>query len=317
MARLNASAAIAFSLCLAGGACDGPGALFPARSIALPALGDAGLTQPAEMEPPPVPGRAPPNVPEPVDVAAPDAAVQPSGSDAGALEPEPDANPPAPLPTPVVVNGPAVELPRLGIEGGDARLGACQGGVIIGVRTTANPSQEVFGQRLTFLEPICGKVLHSRSGPGPEPSGAIRVTRDDAAVAWAVTEGFLGVPSTEVPDPRLIWVLQPATVCPESAPVVVGLSGEYDPIAPDVPDTAAIRSLLVECAPLVVASNGIDVVASESGHQLISHAESFAAGGSATYRSACEGGGVTTQIKVHAGFWLDGFVLGCSTLSVE
>jgi hypothetical protein len=209
-----------------------------------------------------------------------------------------------------------MELPLLGIAGGDPRLGVCEGGVVIGVRTTANPSQEVFGQRLTFIEPICGKALHHRDPVG-DPAGTLSVTRDDSIVAWAATDGFLGLPLTEVPDPRLIWVLQPATVCPEATPVVVGLSGEYDPVAPDVVDTAAIRSVFIECAPLVVAPNGIDISASESDHQLLSHADSFAVSGAATYRSACEGGAVTTHIRLQAGFWLDGFVLGCSSLRVE
>jgi hypothetical protein len=98
---------------------------------------------------------------------------------------------------------------------------------------------------------------------------------------------------------------------------VAGLSGEYDPVAPDDTETAAIRSLFVECAPLVLSADGSTVVTGESGHQLISNADSFAASGSASYRSACAGGAVTTQIEVHAGFWLDGFVLGCSSLRVE
>jgi hypothetical protein len=214
------------------------------------------------------------------------------------------------------VDGPAALLPRLGIEGGDPRLGVCQDGIVIGVRTTANPSAEVFGQRLTFVEPICGKALQ-RPDPVAEASGTISVIRDDSLVAWSVAEGFFGTPLREVPDPRLIWMLQPETLCPEDTPVAVGLAGEYDPVAPDVVDTAAIRSLFIECAPLTVAPNGVDVVAGATGHQLVSHADSFAVTGTATYRSACEGGAVTTQIQVHAGFWLDGFVLGCSRLRVE
>jgi hypothetical protein len=97
----------------------------------------------------------------------------------------------------------------------------------------------------------------------------------------------------------------------------VGLSGEYDPVAPDVMNTSAIRSLFVECAPLLLAPNGIDVSADAAGHQLISNADAFAVRGAVTYRSSCEGGAVMTQILVHAGFWLDGFVLGCSSLRVE
>jgi hypothetical protein len=321
MTRLNVVTAIAATFCLAASACEGDAGLFTSRTIGLPALpADAGPLE-QEIDAPPPSGPVPPGPaiggpvigPAPTDMLPPGSA-QPSGSDAGALRPEPNVNPAPRAPRAVVADGSAAELPRLGIEGGEPRLGICEGGVVIGVRTTANPSEEIFGQRLTFIEPVCGKALHDPIG---DPSGAISVTRDDSMIAWAATDGFLGVPETEVPDPRLIWVLQPATVCPEATPVVVGLSGEYDPVAPDVMDTAAIRSVFIECAPLILAPNGIDVAAGESGRQLIAHADSFAVGGAAAYRSACEGGAVTTQIKVHAGFWLDGFVLGCSSLRAE
>jgi len=112
----------------------------------------------------------------------------------------------------------------------------------------------------------------------------------------------------------LIWVVQPTTLCPEAAPVLVGLSGQYDPIAPDYPSSDAIRSLVIECAPLVIAPNEIDIVAATAGHQLISQADGFATTGTATYQSSCPGGSVVTQIHVDAGYWLDGFVLGCSRL---
>jgi hypothetical protein len=321
MARLNVVTFIAASFCLPTSSCDGDVALFTSPPIVVSALDDAGPSGPASIDPPATTGSVPSVVvtgnTAPVGMPPPPPPVQPSASDAGALGTEPDASPAPAVPEPIVVEGPVAELPRLGVAGGDPRLGLCQGGVVIGVRTTANPSEGTFGQRLTFIEPICGKAVHLRADPSAAPSGEIRVTRDDSILDWAVTDGFLGVPATEVPDPILTWVLQPATVCPQSAPVVVGLSGEYDPVAPDVVDTAAIRSLFIECAPLILAANGIDVAAGEADHQLISHADSFAAAGAAAYRSACEGGAVTTQIKVHAGFWLDGFVLGCSNLRAE
>jgi hypothetical protein len=335
MTRLNVVTAIAATFCFAASACEGDAGLFTSRTIGLPALpADAGPMEP-DIDAPPPSGTVPPGPaiggpaiggpaiggpaiggPAPTDMLPPGSA-QPTASDAGALRPEPNANPAPQAPRAVVAEGPAAELPRLGIEGGEPRLGICEGGVVIGVRTTANPSEEIFGQRLTFIEPVCGKALHQLPDPVGDPSGTISVTRDDSMIAWAATDGFLGVPETDVPDPRLIWVLQPATICPEATPVVVGLSGEYDPVAPDVMDTAAIRSVFIECAPLILAPNGIDVAAGESGRQLIAHADSFAVGGAAAYRSACEGGAVTTQIKVHAGFWLDGFVLGCSSLRAE
>jgi hypothetical protein len=237
--------------------------------------------------------------------------------DAGAPDTSPDASAVAVPPRDVVAAGVATGLSLLGVAGGDPRRGVCTGGVVVGVRTTANPSAEVFGQRLTFVEPICGKVLQDPPDQPAAASGTLRVTRDDSLVAWAVTDGFFGVPATDVPDPRLVWVLQPETVCPETTPVVVGLSGEYDPVAPDVPDTAAIRSLFIECAPLELAPDGIAVAASAAGHQLVSNADAFAAPGGESYRSACEGGTVTTLLQVHAGFWLDGFVVGCSSLRVE
>lgn len=320
MARLNGVPAIAAIFCLAIGACEDDAALFPPRPIDVPDPGDPGSMEPEpeEMEPPLASGNAPPDAssPAPVGMVTPTPSVEPAEMDAGVPGTEPDARPSPPAPTAVLVEGPPAELPRLGVAGGDPRLGMCEGGVLIGVRTTANPSLEVFGQRLTFVEPICGTALH-QADPSGDSTGTISVTRDDARVAWSATDGFLGVPATEVPDPRLIWVLQPETVCPEATPVVVGFSGEYDPVAPDVVDTAAIRSLFIECAPLAIAPNGVDVVAAEADHQLVSHADSFAVSGGSTYRSVCEGGAVTTQVLVHAGFWLDGFVLGCSRLRVD
>lgn len=322
MTRPNVVTTIAATCCLVTSACEGDVGLFAERSIVVPALGaDAGPPDSEGTDPPPMSGSSPPagSGGGPATGSPPlrPPSLQPSGSDAGALPPDPDASPaPPPVPRTVVANGPAVELTLLGIEGGEPRLGACPGGVVIGVRTTANPGEEVFGQRLTFIEPICGRALLLPS-EGGAPSGTLSITRDDSMVAWAATDDFFGVPNTEIPDARLLWVLQPATVCPEATPVVVGLAGEYDPVAPDVVDTAAIRSVFIECAPLMLAPNGIDVVAGASGRQLISHADSFAADGVEAYRSACEGGAVMTQLKLHAGFWLDGFVLGCSSLRAE
>lgn len=228
-----------------------------------------------------------------------------AGTDAGQPSPEPE---PEPEPRPVLVDGPVATLERIGVDGGGPRRGACEPGIVIGVRPTANPSTEQFGQRLTFVEPICG------SARADAESGAIRVTRDDALLRWDTSGEFEGEPITDVPDERLIWVPQPETFCPESAPALVGLSGEYDPIAPDSTTTAAIRSLVIECAPLLVTENGIDVSADAVGHQLISRADSFSTSGEAAYRSACDGGAVITQLQLHAGFWLDGFVLGCALL---
>jgi len=96
--------------------------------------------------------------------------------------------------------------------------------------------------------------------------------------------------------------------------VLVGVSGEYDPVAPDDAESAAIRSLVIECAPLLLASDGSGVSAAVAGHQRISQADSFAIPGAASYESSCESGSVVTQIHVDSGFWLDGFVLGCSRL---
>jgi hypothetical protein len=318
MSRFEVVTCIAATLCFAASSCERDDPLF--TSIVLPVSSDAGLPEPRAMDPPAMTGNvdmeAPIARPAPAAPPLPAPAVPPPDAGAAAPDSVPDAGPASALPRPVVA-GPVAELPRLGVEGGDPRLGLCQGGLVIGVRTTANPSDEVFGQRLTFIEPICGKALQLPPQPGGGTSGTLSVTRDDALLEWAVTDGFLGLPATVVPDSRLVWLPQPATVCPANTPVVVGLSGEYDPVAPDVIDTDAIRSLFLECAPLLVSADGSAVVAAEAGHQLISNADSFAASGSASYRSACTGGGVATQIKVHAGFWLDGFVLGCSSLRLE
>jgi hypothetical protein len=244
--------------------------------------------------------------PPPLDAGAP--ASAPPALEPPAPEMETDAGPAAPVPRGVVLEGPANELEPVGLPGGEPRLGSCEGGVVIGVRPTANPSLAVFGQRLTFIEPICGRVSIDAAGP------SLSVVRDDSLLTWDATAPLLGTPSREVPDSSLIWVIQPTTLCPEAAPVLVGLSGQYDPIAPDYPSSDAIRSLVIECAPLVIAPNEIDIVAATAGHQLISQADGFATTGTATYQSSCQGGSVVTQIHVDAGYWLDGFVLGCSRL---
>jgi hypothetical protein len=229
--------------------------------------------------------------------------------DAGSLVPSLDAAAPAPVSRPIVVDAPS-QLDLVGTVGGGPRLGTCQGGVVVGVRATANPSTEPFGQRLTFIEPLCASAIVT----GDPASPTITLTRDAAIVNWSTSDPFLGVPSAEVPDTRLVWVAQPPAFCPDSAPVLVGLSGQYDPIAPDDAASSALRSLVIECAPLALAANGVDLAVATSGHLLISQADNFSASGSDSYRSSCAEGNAVTQLLLHSGFWLDGFVLGCSAL---
>ncbi|HET9957122.1 MAG TPA: hypothetical protein VFQ61_21645 [Polyangiaceae bacterium] len=254
---------------------------------------------------PPFPNGALPSTPAPgVGRPESDAGVTAPGiTDAGGMAP--DAAPPAPSARPILVDAPT-QLELVGKVGGGPRLGTCQGGVVVGVRATANPSTETFGQRLAFIEPLCASATVG--------GAAITIRRDDALVNWSMSEPFLGVPSLEVPDTRLTWVPQPPAFCPDSAPVLVGLSGQYDPIAPDDTETSALRSLVIECAPLTLAANGVDLAISSSGHLLISQADNFSASGSEAYRSSCPEGAVVTQMQLHSGFWLDGFVLGCSAL---
>jgi hypothetical protein len=267
---------------------EAPGQIPPRPLLPLPAAGTGGSN----------------GVPPAAAVDAGQATSPDAGADAGDVSSGPDAAPPPPaplLPRPVLVDAPATTLERIGVEGGEPHLGLCEQGFVIGVRPTANPGEEVFGQRLTFVEPICG------TAQGDALSGALRVTRDDSILRWDESGDFQGAPTTDVPDERLIWQVQ-------SAPALVGVTGEYDPVAPDGADSAVIRSLVIECAPLAIAPNGIDVIADGVGHQLIARADSFAAGGEEEYRSACEAGTVVTQLVLHAGFWLDGFVVGCSSL---
>lgn len=307
----RAAASIATLLGGFASACDaliGDVDVAPQPSVELaPSSGAGGTSQrpPFAVFPPVAsPGSAP--VAAPRADAGSEARVD-AGADTGATGP--GALPPAPeLPRPVLVDGPAQTLSLIGFEGGEPHLGACERGFVIGVRPTANPSEGVFGQRLTFIEPICGTALADAS------TGAVLVTRDDAILRWDASGDFRGEPPSEVPDERLTWVTQPETSCPEAAPVLVGLSGEMDPVAPDAVDTVVIRSLVIECAPLVLVSDGVDVAADPTGHQLITRADSFSASGAESYRSSCEGGAVITQLLLHAGFWLDGFVLGCSSL---
>jgi hypothetical protein len=318
MPRPNAVTSLVTVLCLSTAACE---AVLGSVDVTIPVPRSLEQTPDPVMEEPPLggdrlpPGVAPAGVPSElpgvVELQPPPDDAQPSSADAGPVDRGPDAAPPPPppvLPRPVVVAGAVAELERVGLEGGSPRLGRCDGGVIIGVRPTANPQEGVFGERVTFVEPICGSVSN-------EPATAsMTLFRDDSILVWEVEEPFEGVPPTEVPDDRLLWVPQPEILCPETAPVLVGLSGEYDPVAPDSPDTAAVRSLVIECAPLVLAPDGVEVGATDSEHVFISQADTYEADGDESYISFCEDGTVTTQLRIHAGYWLDGFALGCSGL---
>lgn len=278
--------------------------------VVFPPLQPPPIAQvPAQPTRPEAPGASTPLVPDPAEPAG-DAG---SGADAGPAMPPPP--PPPPPPRPVDVEPPS-PLGLIGFEGGGPRLGTCEEGILIGVRPTANPSTDTFGQRLVFLEPICARASLLPGVAGPA-AARLTLTRDDALLSWDATEPLLGAPTWEVPDERLVWVPQPETLCPAAAPAVVGFSGAYDPPAEDGSVTASIRSLVLECAPLAIAENGSDVSAAADGHLLISRPDSFAAPGPAQYRSACEGGSVLSQLLIHSGFWLDGFVLGCSALHGE
>jgi hypothetical protein len=330
MFRPHATTRMAAIFCLFGASCQAltgdveviPVPPEPASTPGPLSPDDAPPIQGADDRDPSLPGAGVPGngvAEAPVADAPLDEGVPPAGDGVGSPsdegEGEVDAGPPPPVARPVRVTGAAAELELVGGEGGQPHLGVCEGGVVIGVRPTANPSEEVFGQRVTLVEPICGTLMLEPGTPGDPASGRVRVVPDNEILMWPVTDVLQGPPPTEVPDPRLVWVAQPPTSCPEAAPVLVGLSGEYDPTAPDVSDTAAIRSVVIECAPLVVEPDGIGVTASALGRQLIARGDSFAADGAADYASSCPGGAVITQILVNAGFWLDGFVLGCSGLA--
>jgi hypothetical protein len=321
--RAHTLRAFALIAGIASSSCQGLlGGVDLTETPAEPPSGAAGAPQlviPPLLPLPGTPGPPNPGRPE-VPSTNPPLVPTPAGSDAGSL-PSADAGPP-PVPptppTPVIVEPPS-PLALVGFVGGGPRLGTCQGGIFVGVRPTANPSTDTFGQRLTFVEPICASATLQL--PTPAPSGSaepaaprITLTRDDALLSWDATEPMLGPPSTVVPDERVVWVTQPEALCPEGAPALVGLSGAYDPAADDGSVTATIRSLVLECAPLAVAADGSTVTAAVEGHLLISRADSFAASGIAEYRSSCEAGTVLSQLLLHSGFWLDGFVLGCSSL---
>jgi hypothetical protein len=316
MRRLQAISAVAALTALGGSACEaliGPIEVTRRPTQSVDTLQpDPPPPAPGGLSFPPFPGGSAsfPPVPGVEQPASEDAgATAPEIPDAGSTPAAPDAAPPPPPPRPILVDAPT-PLDLVGKVGGGPRLGTCQGGIVVGVRATANPSTETFGQRLAFIEPLCASATVS----GDPASPAITIRRDDALVNWSTSEPFLGVPSLEVPDMRLVWVPHPPAFCPDSAPVLVGLSGQYDPIAPDDTETSALRSLVIECAPLALAANGVDLEIAAAGHLLISQADNFSASGSETYRSTCPEGAAVTQMQLHSGFWLDGFVLGCSGL---
>jgi hypothetical protein len=326
MFRTPAVAPMTAIFCLFGASCQaltGDVDVIPVRPEAPPAAGpvstdDSTPIQGSDDGDPALPGNdAPgagvveaPALDAPLDDGVPPAGDVGSPRDDGQV----DAGPPPPVSRPVQVVGAAAQLERVGGDGGQPHVGVCEGGVVIGIRPTANPSEEVFGQRVTLVEPICGTLMLDPGTPGDAASRRFRAVADDGILVWPATDVLSGPPPREVPDPRLVWVAQPPTLCPESAPVLVGLAGEYDPTDPETGATAVIRSVVIECAPLMLEADGIGVSATELGRQLITRGDGFAAEGAAEYASSCSDGSVVTQIHVQAGFWLDGFELGCSSL---
>src|SRR5690606_2725292 len=123
----------------------------PMSSGQMPSTGDR-VPPPGFGAPPAVDATFPPGAPPLMDSG--DAAV-----DAGAAPPDAGPPPRPPAPRPVLVASAASELERVGEEGGEPHLGVCEGGVVIGIRPTANPSAAIFGERVTFVEPICGRLM--------------------------------------------------------------------------------------------------------------------------------------------------------------
>jgi len=268
--------------------------------------------RPTRPDRPPAPATSPSEtLPMPAFEPSPAGDASVGNDDAGV----PVLAPPAPLwvPRPVVVDVPLVELALVGTGGGEERLGACRDGVLIGLRQVANPNPGQWGERITFVEPICAR-LYDLPPVAPDPSGArVTVAQDDTRVVWSAPVVVPAPPDYAAPPEGVVWTPLEPLLCPPSAPVVVGLYGQYD-VAPDDDRTSIFPWMALECAPLSVTRDGIDVVAGAAQEYMIEQTATFPWIGETPYESLCPPGAVATQLRLYSGYWLDGYRLGCATV---
>jgi hypothetical protein len=184
---------------------------------------------------------------------------------------------------------------------------------LIGLRQVANPNPGQWGERITFVEPLCAR-LYDLPPIASDPSGArVAVTQDDTRVVWSAPVVVPAPPDYAAPPAGVVWTPLAPLLCPPSAPVVVGLFGQYD-VAPDDDRTSMFPWMALECAPLAVARDGIDVIAGAAQEYIIEQTATYPWLGPTPYESLCPPGAVATQLRLNSGYWLDGFRLGCNTI---
>jgi hypothetical protein len=285
------------------------------------AAGSDPTVAPSRPEPSPAVGDAAPGpaLPSPgTTVPAEDAAAGNTGAPPVTPEAPDEPASEAPGARPIGVDGPALEVAIVGNTGTTSaeRVGACRGGVMIGVRQIANTDPGAFSRRLSFVEPICGRVVEV----APESAGAgaatLAVVEDASLIEWTAGGAPTTPPDYALPPGGVLWTPLPPVYCPLNAPVVGALFGAYTPSAPEAGNTVEFAWLGLSCSPLVSAANGVDVGLVASDLQVGAFEQTVTATweGEVEYNQPCAPGAVATQMRLFSGFWLDGFVLGCSTL---
>jgi hypothetical protein len=98
--------------------------------------------------------------------------------------------------------------------------------------------------------------------------------------------------------------------------VVVGIFGEYDAVSPEDARTGLFAWMALECAPLVLAADGVAVIPAplEQHEIVVEQTATFPWRGELYYESICPPTTVLTELRVRAGYWLDGVQLGCAAL---
>jgi hypothetical protein len=229
-------------------------------------------------------------LPEPVDAGAEDAG---GGNDAAPLPLDPHGTD---VERPIQALGDALATGLVGSPTGRDERARCVEGVLVGFDYSFNDgTDESFPNRFTFVAPVCAT---------PKIAAASLDLSEPASVVWSVVGGN----GAEVVRPKPTHELR----CPEGY-AVVALTGSMDEALAS-PQVFALRDLEIDCAPLLVNAERVDIA---RGPLASVAAEHFApAPGALRVEVACDAGTtVATGALVHWGSWLDSVGLQCSRLA--
>jgi hypothetical protein len=220
----------------------------------------------------------------------------PALGDAGTPLPSEPVEPPQPdAARPIRALGETSATPLVGGPSGKEELARCVQGILVGLDYRFNDSTAAaFSDRLIIVAPVCAV---------PSVSAGTVALDEPAVVAWSV----IGGDGTDVVRPVPTRQLR----CPEGY-AIVGLTGSMDEVLAS-PQTFAVRELEIQCAPLLVSAERVDIA---RGVVARVAAERFSSlPGSIAIEVECESGTTAaTGATVRWGSWLDGVGLQCSRL---